>query len=105
MFYVFLYLRAQLCDLYIKCEVQKKKNNKTEPCLFDPATDTDVRFPSSSCFYINFSFICFFRVLLVIIKYVIQVVFNACNCHHKSRNCEQKITLNHPVFFYQSKVF
>ncbi len=57
MFYVFLYLRAQLCDLYIKCEVQKKKNNKTEPCLFDPATDTDVRFPVFIFIFHSFRFL------------------------------------------------
>ncbi len=107
MFYVFLYLRAQLCDLYIKCDVQKKKNNKMEPCLFDPATDTDVRFPSSFFMFLYYIFIHFgfFRIVMVIIKYVIQVVFNACNCHYKSRNYEQKITLNHPVFLLPVKSF
>ncbi len=40
---------------------------------------------------------------MVIIKYVIQVVFNACNCNYKSRNYEQKITLNHPVFLLPVK--
>lgn len=89
MFYVFLYLRAQFCDLYIKCELQKKSRTiiKWSPIkwsLFDPSKETDIRFPFSQQYFFSLVFYPTIHLSLPIFLYLFIVYLYCLSAYHLS---------------------